>query len=156
MNLKSNKGYTGIDISITMIIILIFIPTIFGIVYNMQKTRSKSEREANSINVATDILEIAKSLNYSDVVLTENSQFIMQLDNKYSNLQAVNNIANCTYIDNNKVHYKIEVAITNYYPQEIEESEKGDYVKQITVTVAYPIGNTTKSINISTVLQNNN
>ena len=157
MNLRNNKGYTGIDISVAMIIILIFIPTIFGIVYNLQKVRAKSEREANSINVATDVLEIAKSIAYSDVTISENSEFIARLNNKYSNLQILNDenkLVNCSYIDNNNIHYKIEVDVANQYPSEIDESEKMDYVKKVTVTVTYPVGNSTKSINISTVLKN--
>ena len=157
MNLRNNKGYTGIDISVAMIIILIFIPTIFGIVYNLQKVRAKSEREANSINVATDVLEIAKSIAYSDVTISENSEFIARLNNKYSNLQILNDenkLVNCSYIDNNNIHYKIEVDVANQYPSEIDESEKMDYVKKLTVTVTYPVGNSTKSINISTVLKN--
>ena len=157
MNLRNNKGYTGIDISVAMIIILIFIPTIFGIVYNLQKVRAKSEREANSINVATDVLEIAKSIAYSDVTISENSEFIARLNNKYSNLQILNDenkLVNCSYIDNNNIHYKIEVDVANQYPSEIDESEKMDYVKKVTITVTYPVGNSTKSINISTVLKN--
>lgn len=157
MNLRNNKGYTGIDISVAMIIILIFIPTIFGIVYNLQKVRAKSEREAISINVATDVLEIAKSIAYSDVTISENSEFIARLNNKYSNLQILNDenkLVNCSYIDNNHIHYKIEVDVANQYPSEIDESEKMDYVKKVTVTVTYPVGNSTKSINISTVLKN--
>lgn len=156
MNFKNNKGYTGIDISVAMIIILIFIPTIFGIVYNMQKIRAKSERESKAISIATDVLEIARSLDYSDVVISnEDSGLKNLLNNKYTNLEISNNTANCSYSDNN-VHYKIQVIVSNYYPSGIEDDEKHDYVKQVTVTVTYPTGNTTKSINISTVLQNKN
>ncbi len=157
MNFKSNKGYTGIDISVAMIIILIFIPTIFGIVYNMQKISAKSEREAKAINIATDVLEMAKSLDYSEVaILNEDSELKNSLNNKYTDLEISNNTANCSYSDNN-VHYKIQVTVSNYYPTDLEESEKEnkDFVKQITVTVTYPVGNSTKSIDISTVLKNN-
>ena len=157
MNFKSNKGYTGIDISIAMIIILIFIPTIFGIVYNLQKARARTEREAVAINIATDVLEIAKSLNYSEVSISnENSEFKTLLNNKYSNLQNSNNTVNCNYSDVNNIHYKIQVTVSNYYPADIEVQDQNDLVKQITAEVMYPVGNSTKSINISTVLQNKN
>ncbi len=157
MNLKNNKGYTGVDISIAMIIILIFIPTIFGILYNIKKARTKTEREAFSLNIATDVLEIAKSLEYSEVVISEQeSEFKRLLNNKYNILQISNNTANYSYSDYNDVHYNIQVTVSNYYPPGIEDDEKHDYVKQATVTVTYPTGNTTKSINISTVLQNKN
>ena len=36
MNLRNNKGYTGVDISVAMIIILIFIPTIFAVVNSIR------------------------------------------------------------------------------------------------------------------------
>lgn len=157
MNFKSNKGYTGIDISIAMIIILVFIPTIFGIVYNLQKIRSRTERETIAVNIATDVLEIAKSLNYSEVFISnENSEFKTILNNKYSNLEISNNTVNCNYSDVNNIHYKIQVTVSNYYPADIEVQDQNDLVKQITAEVMYPVGNSTKSINISTVLQNKN
>jgi len=159
MNLRNNKGYTGIDISVAMIIILIFIPTIFGIVYNLQRTRARTEREVVAVGVATDIIEIAKNLDYLDVVISnEDSEFKSALSNKYTNLQISNdqeNTLNCSYSDNNDVHYRIQVSVTNYYPSEINESDKKNYVKQISATVTYPVGNSTSSIDISTVLQNN-
>ena len=157
MNFKSNKGYTGIDISIAMIIILVFIPTIFGIVYNLQKIRSRTERETIAVNIATDVLEIARSLNYSEVFISnENSEFKTLLNNKYSNMQNSNNTVNCNYSDVNNIHYKIQVTVSNYYPADIEVQDQNDLVKQITAEVMYPVGNSTKSINISTVLQNKN
>lgn len=157
MNFKSNKGYTGIDISIAMIIILVFIPTIFGIVYNLQKIRSRTERETIAVNIATDVLEIARSLNYSEVFISnENSEFKTILNNKYSNLEISNNTVNCNYSDVNNIHYKIQVTVSNYYPADIEVQDQNDLVKQITAEVMYPVGYSTKSINISTVLQNKN
>ena len=157
MNFKNNKGYTGIDISIAMIIILVFIPTIFGIVYNLQKIRSRTERETIAVNIATDVLEIARSLNYSEVFISnENSEFKTLLNNKYSNMQNSNNTVNCNYSDVNNIHYKIQVTVSNYYPADIEVQDQNDLVKQITAEVMYPVGNSTKSINISTVLQNKN
>ncbi len=51
MNLRNNNGFTGIDIAIAVIIILIFIPTVFGITYNIHKTNRAidAETEATSI-----------------------------------------------------------------------------------------------------------
>ena len=53
--LKKNNGFAGIDISISMIIILIFIPTIFGIVYNVGKTNAEVKRKTKAISIAHDI-----------------------------------------------------------------------------------------------------
>ena len=120
------------------------------LVYNLQKARARTEREAIAINIATDVLEIAKSLNYSEVFISnENSEFKTLLNNKYSNLQNSNNTVNCNYSDVNNIHYKIQVTVSNYYPADIEVEDQNDLVKQITAEVMYPVGNSTKSINIA-------
>lgn len=152
--LRSNKGYTGIDISIAMIIILIFVPTIFGIVYNLQKSRIKTEREAAAVSIAVDILEIARSLNYNDLNLTE-GEFKTILDNKYevsSQNSNTENDAYYTFIKDNDNRYKIQVSVLKYTPENISNTD--DFVKQVKVIVTYPIENTTNSIDISTVIQN--
>ena len=152
--LRSNKGYTGIDISIAMIIILIFVPTIFGIVYNLQKSRIKTEREATAVNIAVDILEIARSLNYNDLNLTE-GEFKTILDNKYevsSQNSNTENDAYYTFISDKDNRYKIQVSVLKYTPENISNTD--DFVKQVKVIVTYPIENTTNSIDISTVIQN--
>ena len=42
-----------------------------------------------------------------------------------------------------------------YYPTGVEPTNENDYVKKVKVKVTYPSGNSTKSIDISTILQNN-
>ena len=69
---KKNSGFAGIDISISMIIILIFIPTIFGIVYNIQKINADVKRKSTAVNIATNVLEIVKSEAYSDITTSGN------------------------------------------------------------------------------------
>lgn len=152
--LRSNKGYTGIDISIAMIIILIFVPTIFGIVYNLQKSRIKTEREATAVSIAVDILEIAKTLNYNDLNLIE-GEFKSILDNKYEVSGQNSNTENdayYTFISDKDNRYKIQVSVLKYTPENISNTD--DFVKQVKVIVTYPIENTTNSIDISTVIQN--
>ena len=66
-NLRKNNGFAGIDISISMIIILIFIPTIFGIVYNIGKNNEEVTRKATAVGIATNVLEIAKKESYENI-----------------------------------------------------------------------------------------
>ena len=46
MNLKNNKGYVGIDASIAVLILLIIIPTIAGMIYNVNKTNNLIDRKS--------------------------------------------------------------------------------------------------------------
>lgn len=164
MNLRNNNGYTGIDISVAMIIILIFIPTIFGIVYNIQRINGKAERQSNAVNIATDILEIVKNLNYDDIDISDSGLLKTQLENKYTSSSQNTEIdisendyeyAYFTYVGENEVHYRIQVGILKYFPEGVEKTDENDFVKKIKVIVTYPVAKNTKSIDISTVIQKN-
>lgn len=156
MNLKNNKGYTGVDISVAMIIILIFIPTIFGIVYNIQKTNTYVERESEAVKIATDIIEKAKSFEYSNLELTSLYQELLNnnyLESSYTlNGQTGENYRYLSKKGSKDEHYQIQIYLENYYPEDVVNKE--DLVKKIKVTVIYPIGNTTKTIDISTLIKN--
>lgn len=158
MNFRKNNGFTGIDISITMIIILIFIPTVFGIVYNIQKTNVSIKRESKAVSIAVDVLEIAKAEEYQNVNL-ESSSFLTNLSKNYSASTYTNpetEDSNYEYIyyamtGEENEHYQIQIGLQNYYPSSTEQE---DLIKKIKVTVFYPVGNTIKNIDISTILQN--
>ena len=149
MNLRNNKGMTGIDISISIIIILLFIPTTFGIVYNIQKNNNAIVSESVALKIATDILETAKVLNYQDVSLTANSLFVTQLSNRYRLVNLAG--GEFSYTGEKNEQYKIILNIENYVPTGREEF---DFVKKLKVTINYPVGNKNKTVEISTVVKN--
>lgn len=158
MNFKNNKGYTGVDISVAMIIILVLIPTVFGIIFSIQRTGAEVNRKAEAVRIITDILETAKSLEYSEISLSEGKQFVLELNNMYTNLtQNGTNDIECLKTGDKNVQYKIKIEVNNYFPEGTEQSEmenvENDLVKKIKVTVTYPIGNITKSIDISTLIK---
>ena len=158
MNLRNNKGFSGIDITIAVLIIVIFVPTIFGITYNIQVTNGTIKREYYAISIATDVLETAKSIDFNSVTLENDSIFIQKLNSKYQSSQTTyEEEPDYEYIyysttGTKEESYQIQIGLMNYSPE--GETEK-DLVKRVKVTVIYPVANTTKTINISTVLQNN-
>lgn len=135
MDLKNNKGYTGVDISIAMIILMIFIPTVFAISYSIQKTSNEVKRKSEAISIATDILESAKGMSFENLESMEEEENISLLEEKYSK----------------DVSFDINIEVENYYPEELNEEDRMDLVKKIKITVTYPVGNKTKSIDISTI-----
>ena len=156
--LKKKDGFTGVDISISMIIILIFIPTIFGIVYNIGKTNSDIRRKAEAINISTNILEIIKSENYSEIT-TSGTKLNQDISSKYQTSTYKNTekeesgYSYIYYLANgeNNEHYQIQVGIKNYYPT---EDNTQDLIKQVKVRVFYISGDTVKDIDIGMVVQN--
>lgn len=163
MNFRNNKGFTGIDISVAVIVILIFIPTVFGIVYNMQKTRVKTERQVEAVDVATNILEIAKITPYNENYNTTLNANITQkgytatskLETDVENGEQNFNYLYYSYTGKNDIHFRTQVEIQKYIPQGQDQSAP-DLVKIVKVTVTYPIGNEFKTIDISTLIQNKN
>ena len=158
--LKKNKGFTGIDISISVIIILIFIPTIFGIVYNIQKTNESVQRKTNAVGIATNIIEIIKKESYDDISENESGKLNQDLLNKYAKStsnseitedEGYNGFLYYSCVGEKNEHYVIQVGIKNYYPS---ETEKEDLIKQINVKVFYPYGSKLKNVEIGTVAEN--
>lgn len=156
---KKNNGFTGVDISISIIVILIFVPTIFGVAYNIQKTNAGIERKTNAVNIATDVLEIVKSEQYSDITVS-NSKLVTDLNNKYTkssykNTEKEEDGYNYIYYStkgSNNESYQIQLGIKNYYPS---SSKTEDYVKEIKVRVFYFFGNSVKDIDIGIVVKTN-
>lgn len=160
MNLRKNNGFTGVDISIAVIIILIFIPTIFGIAYNINRTDAAAQTQSQALRIASDVLEIAKSEEYQDVTLQTGSQFLTDLNASYtSSAYTDTEEADYEYIyyqttgEKNQL-YQIQIGLKNYYPTDVTEAEKVDVIKLVKVTVFYSVGSEKKTVNISTVLQN--
>ena len=153
MNLRKNGGFTGVDVSIAIIIILIFVPTIFGTVYNIQLSNNWVRRESEALNIATTILETAKSMEYSKVNLDdEDSEFVFKLRQKYNRNSSVN--YNEYYFNGQEDDmYKINVTVSNYYPDGTTQENKKDLIKKVKAEVTYPVGKNQKTLDMSTYLK---
>ena len=66
-NYKKNKGYIATDALIAIMIILIIIPTLTGMIYNISKTENAINRKTQAINIAVNAMEVAKGLYVKDL-----------------------------------------------------------------------------------------
>lgn len=64
MNFKSEKGITGVDISVAIIIIMLFVSLISTLIYNYTKNSKELNRKSVATNIIVDVLEYAKNINY--------------------------------------------------------------------------------------------
>ena len=69
MKIKNNKGFVGVDTSIAIIILLIFIPTITAMIYNINKENKNVERKSQALNFAVNVMETAKGIGTKDLTL---------------------------------------------------------------------------------------
>ena len=144
MNLKKQSGYVGVDLAVSIMILIILIPTITGMMYNISKTNSETAREAKAINLTTNALEIAKSIGASTLTKTSwqtgiKSEF-SEITTQDTNL----------VLEEDTGSYKINLEVKDYKETHAEATE--NKVKTVTAEVQYFISGKTKSIKISTVI----
>ena len=113
--LKKEKGLTGTDIILAVIIVILFTSIIFSLMYNVKKQNLKQVYKSASNIYLTETLENIGIADYEDIIETtseENSELIPELPSMFNE--------------------KIEV-----------ESIKENLIKKVTVTVFYKIENKT-------------
>ena len=146
MNLKNNKGYVITDVSIAIIILLIFIPVIMGMVYGIDTSKLSTEIKSEAINIAINTIEAAKGLPIEDVtqdnILTEVSNM-----GTYNNADITGTIV---VIETSKASYKLEVNVEDY--NTINNNADSNVVKTVTAIVTYKVKGTEKNIELSTVV----
>lgn len=127
MNIKSEKGITGIDITISTLIITIFISLIGTLMYSSNINSQKIARRTEATDKAVNLIEEIKAENFEDVV--EESG----------------------YIDDTP-YYK-EVTVEDYKTlKNNAEDIKEEMVKKVTVEVSYKEGKNTQKVKLSTII----
>lgn len=141
MNIRNNKGVTGVDLSVALIIIVLFVGLIIMLVNNFGVSTKGINRTTIATNIAIVKIEELKSLEYD----TLNGTTVEYKDE--------NGITQAS------APYKVTTEITKYIDSEYvnnlsdEEKEKmQDVIKIVKVTVEYKVGNKNENIDISTVI----
>ena len=174
MDLRNNKGYTGIDISITILILIILIPVITGMAYNIGKSNSGIEQKSYAITEASSALEVAKSVtNIENIyskksdtpkVVVEDDDYIKKLKSNFQDklvdsmqepqIKEEEGNEKIVFVtkDKNDKQYKILIDVEDFANTGTIEGAKKNIVKKITAKVIYRIGNKTENIEISNVI----
>lgn len=166
MNFRKNKGYVGVDASIAVLILLIIVPTLVGMIYNLNKTNSFIDRKTEAISIAVNTIEILKGIGINGlndegfdetVVTTEMSRLYTLTDDDIPTIEVgennINSIKGIT-LNKNENTYKITIDIQDYANTEEGEAKSAysNKVKIVTATVGFRSGNQEKNIVLSTVL----
>lgn len=85
--IKDNKGITGIDATIAVIILMIFIPLVTSLFANIANISKKVERKAIATNIAIQAIETAKQKVNANKNITigniSNEEIFDGTDSKY-------------------------------------------------------------------------
>lgn len=136
--IRKNNGYTGVDLSVSAIIITISVALIATFVYNIYISGEGLKRNVVATDYAIIILETIESTDYEDVTFKEDTSLKKILDNILGDINGKINTTTNTYTGNAK-NYNIDVKIENYN-EKFQTDEKEDYIKIITVSISYNLG----------------
>lgn len=130
MNFKSEKGATGVDITVAIIILGLFIGLIVSLIFGINEGSKDIERKTEATNYA--ISEIEK-LKAEDFATLEDKQI-------------------SGYIENTPYYKTIKVIDYADLEENKGENKKRGLVKKITVEISYKSGKKEKKVELSTVL----
>lgn len=146
--MKNQKGYTGVDIAISVVVITIFIALIGTLVFNFNSNSNEIEYRSKALDYAINEIERLKALDI-------NNQEIIDAETATRNgTTSENEILD----ENNKgtgYYEKIEVVDAKDI---MSDSDLGGrvgvsgLVKKVTVTVSYQFRNQLKSVELSTIV----
>ena len=139
MLIKEEKGVTGIDLAISIIIITIFIAMVGNLIININLNSKDTQRKTIATSYAMQEIEKIKAKGYID---SYNEKGINQEDK----------IEEDDIIDsnNNFTGYHKKVSIKDYVLIQEDNTKKANLVKKITVEISYKLKNNDKSVSIST------
>lgn len=141
MKLKSQRGVTGIDITISVILITILISLITILTYNIQKNSQDVERKTEATSYAVEVLEKVKSEGFEILPQAGVSNKID--DERFKDGYIVD-------ANGNPTGFYQEVRVEDY--SELQEGKVADLLKRVTVTITYKSGKDTKTVELSALM----
>ena len=141
MKAKKEEGFTGIDISIAVIIIIIFISIIANMTYQFNTSSKEIQRRAEAIEIAITEIEKIKNDGFEKYQGMDKTTTV---DNEGNGLE------NQT-IEGKEGFYKT-IVIEDYTDIEGNESKIKDLVKKITVKISYNYRAKEQNVEFSTIL----
>ena len=129
--MRNNKGFTGVDIAVSVVIFTIFVTVIASMFYNLSVTENRIQKKTEATNLAIKVIETMKVIEFDK--LTEG--------------MTINDI-------NNLITDKIEVPNGYNVTVGVDNSTYPDVIKIISVQIDYKLGKQDETINIETLVKN--
>ena len=141
MKIKSEKGFTGIDISISVIVLFIFVTLIALLLYNFNSASREVELKSEATYLAIDEIENLKNAGFEDIETISESNGGNPYKDEDTGTQGF--------------HKKVIIKdYTDLKPD--DDTIIPNLVKQVTVEITYMFQGKTQNVTLSTVLKNGN
>ncbi len=138
---KGERGITGIDISIAIIIITIFMSMVANLIANINLNSKSIQRKTIATSYAIQEIEKIKAKGYAE-----------NYNNKGIDTEDI--IEESDILDTNGKFsgYHKKILIKDYVLIQNDNTKRQDLVKEIRVEISYKLGNESKNISISTYI----
>ena len=140
MSIKDEKGLTGVDIAISLIIITIFIAMIANLIAITNLTSQDAQRKSIATSYAIQEIEKIKAKGY-----------VSDYDSKGITSEEILNEEDI-YNNSEFTGYHKKISIKDYVLIVNDTTKQKDVVKEITVEISYKLGNKEKNVKISTYI----
>ena len=137
MNFRSEKGFTGIDIAVSVVIIFIFISIIAMLSYRINSTSKEIQLKSDAIYVAINEIENAKSKG---------------LEEFKGRSVADGNSVVVENVETEKQGYYKTITVLDYTDLDGNADKTKDIVKKVTVKITYMYKAKEQSVELSTLL----
>lgn len=132
MNIKDNKGVTGVDVAVAIVVIIVFLSIITAMFYNVSTSSKNISRKAEATHVAVDVIEKMKQAEFGDLEVTgETRQKLSET--------SIPTLADYTVAN----PYDVEITVEDY--------KDGNAVKIITAYVKYKVNKKDEEVKIQTL-----
>lgn len=135
MKLKSEKGFTGIDIAIAVVVLFIFVSIIAMLSYSINSSAKEIDLKSEATAIAVEEIEKLKNKTFDEI----------------SQMQE---ISQEEMTDIGKEDFYKTITIKDY--SEIVEGKVPELVKQATVTISYQFKAEEKKVELSTIFSKEN
>lgn len=138
MKIRSEKGISGIDIIVAVILITIFVVMITMLSYQIRNNSEQIERKTQATHYAIEEIERIKSEGFEELPLLSEGKRVIKEE----------------YIEGTS--YYLTIYIWDYTELENNSDKTPDIVKKVDVEVSYQVNRQTEKVEISTVLSKEN
>lgn len=146
MKIKEEKGITGIDITISIVLIAIFIGLTTTLTYQINKTSVKINRRTEAMTYAVETVETIKSYGFEIMPQVGNNKIDTSTDEVLAEKVADGYIK----VDGEETPFYREVSVLDYTELKEENSTKQkEVLKKVTVTISYKVGKEEENVQLS-------
>lgn len=133
VKMKNEKGYVGVDIVISVIVLFIFVSFIATLSYRVNSSSKEVELKSKAAEIAIAEIELIKNKTWNDIT-TEDT----------------------TYRETTEIEqgYYRTIIVEDYH--DIDSTKRIDIVKKITVQIQYMFKGEQESVELSTIIAKEN